>query len=55
MKTIPPCSLDMKSPKFLEYRAALANLIPINTSEKAARYREIWEKSHGKKIVVPIK
>jgi hypothetical protein len=53
MKIVSPCSLDMKSPEFIAYRNALMELVPVNTAAKAAKYREIWTKFHGKVLEVP--
>ena len=44
----PP--LDIHSQDYVEYCQALEKLVPINTEEKAAEYRKIWEKFHKKKI-----
>jgi hypothetical protein len=53
MKIVSPCSLDMKSPEFIEYRNALMELVPINTAAKAAKYREIWTRYHGIRLEMP--
>jgi len=44
---------DMKSQAFIDYRRELAAIGPINSSERAAKYREVWQKYHGIPLIVP--
>ena len=39
--------LDYKTEEYHDYKREILNLTPI-TPEKAASYREIWQRYHGK-------
>ena len=44
----------LNNPKFNKYKKELAALLPIDSAEKAAKYREIFEEAHDIKLTYSV-
>lgn len=53
MAKVQPQVFDYHHPDWNKFVNELLNLCPVNSPEKAAQYREVYERYNGVSLVVP--